>query len=107
MYPSSTNFFNALNIEVLPTLGHSANTSAGVNFPSLEEVGSCFLAKPKIKHNNLEYLYFPSLKEGAYDVHKNYKHLSNGKSFEECFSKENGLFIGHAPEENFVRKLKL
>ena len=73
----------------------------GVNFPSLEEVASCFLAKPKTKHNNLEYLYFPSLKEGAYDVYKNYKHLSNGKSFEECFSKENGLFIGHAPEENF------
>ena len=80
----------------------------GVNLPSLEEVGCCFLAKPKIKyHNNLEYLYLPSLKEGAYDVYNNHKYLSAGKSFEECFSKETGLFIGHAPEENFVRKLKL
>lgn len=105
---------NALKYLDLPKLKYAGSyflaldtKLEGVNFPSLEEVASCFLAKPKLKHNNLEYLYLPSLKEGAYDVYKNYKHLSNGKSFEECFSKENGLFIGHAPEENFVRKLKL
>ena len=106
---------NALKYLDLPKLKYAGSyvlsldtKLEGVNLPSLKEVGCCFLAKPKIKyHNNLEYLYLPSLKEGAYDVYNNHKYLSAGKSFEECYSLETGLFIGHAPEENFVRKLKL